>query len=94
MSGNMDETNSSKRGNPGLESLRIRAKLNRKSMAHATGVTARMWQRYENEGRLPEKVETLIRIAVLAETSLDEAARMIGYQMPSKDDLLSPNESA
>lgn len=94
VSGNMSEENNQKRGNPGLKQLREMAKLNRQDMAKATGVHVRMWQRYENEGRLPEKVETLVRIAVLAGTSIDEAARMVGYQLPTRDELLAQIENA
>lgn len=83
-----------KRGNPGLKQLRERAKLNRQKMAAATGVHVRMWQRYENEGRLPESVDVLIRIAVLAGTSLDEAAQTIGYSIPSREDLIAQIENA
>ena len=84
VSGRMSEDNNQKRGNPGLKQLREMAKLNRQDMAKATGVHVRMWQRYENEGRLPEKVDTLVRIATLAGTSLDEAARLVGYTLPTR----------
>lgn len=94
ISGIMLETNNEKRGNPGLESLRKRAKLNRKRMAVGTGVTPRMWQLYENEGRLPDKVEQLINIAVLAGVSVDEAIREIGYPIPTRDELLALIENA
>jgi transcriptional regulator with XRE-family HTH domain len=90
----MEETTNSKRGNPGLKALREMAKLNRKTMAKATGVTSRMWQIYENEGENPDRVSTLIRIAVLAGVSIDEAIQMIGYPVPTREQLIAETESA
>jgi transcriptional regulator with XRE-family HTH domain len=94
MSGNMNE-HSSNRGNEGLKALREKAGLNRKQMAKAVGVTPRMWQRYENEGRLPDKIDFVLRVSVLADMPVDEVLRLIGFSIPNRDALLSEvNKSA
>jgi len=76
------------RGNVGLKALREKAKLNKKQMASAVGVVPRQWQRYENEGFLPDKVDVLIKIAVLSGSSIDEVVRQIGYTLPTREELL------
>ncbi len=81
-------TRDSVRGNPGLKALREMAGLNRQQMARAVGVAPRMWQRYENEGRLPEKLDIVLRIAVLAGKSIDETIQMIGFELPTREELL------
>lgn len=93
MSGSMTVNNST-RGNPGLKALREKAGLNKQEMAKAVGVAPRMWQRYENEGRLPEKIEVVLRIAVLSSTPLDEVIQTIGFKLPSREELISQVKNA
>lgn len=92
MSGIM-ATRDSVRGNPGLKALREMAGLNRQQMARAVGVAPRMWQRYENEGRLPEKLDIVLRIAVLSGKTIDETIAMIGFELPDRDELLDRAKS-
>lgn len=77
------------RGNEGLKALREKAGLNRKQMAKAVGVTTRMWQRYENEGRMPDKIDFVLRVSVLSGTPVDEVLKLIGFSFPDLDELLS-----
>jgi transcriptional regulator with XRE-family HTH domain len=88
------EESTSNRGNEGLKALREKAGLNRTQMAKAVGVSPRMWQRYENEGRLPEKIDFVVKIAVLADTPVEEVLKLVGFKFPSKDDLLSETKDA
>lgn len=87
-------TNSSDRGNPGLKALRERAGLNKQEMAKAVGVAPRMWQRYENEGRLPEKLEVVLRISVLSKTPMDEVVKTIGFDVPNREELIAKAKSS
>jgi transcriptional regulator with XRE-family HTH domain len=87
MSDTMNKSESM-RGNPGLKALREKAGLNRQQMAKVAGVTTRQWQRYENEGSLPDKFETVLNIAVVSGTPLDEVIQMIGFRVPTRDELL------
>lgn len=88
MSDIMNKSDST-RGNPGLKALREKADLNRQQMAKVVGVTTRQWQRYENEGVLPDKFETVLNIAVVSGTPLDEVVQMVGFRVPTKTELLS-----
>lgn len=87
MSGSMTDSDSN-RGNAALKALREKAGLNRQEMAKAVGVDPRMWQRYENEGRLPSKVEVVIKIAVLSQTPIEDVIRLIGFDLPNREELL------
>ncbi|MBE9011025.1 helix-turn-helix transcriptional regulator [Pseudanabaenaceae cyanobacterium LEGE 13415] len=93
MSGNMN-SNTSNRGNEGLKALREEAGLNKSQMAKATGISARMWQRYENEGRMPESIDFVLRTAVLTGKSVDEVLKLIGFKYPSREQLLQEIENA
>ncbi|BAS56053.1 hypothetical protein LBWT_19630 [Leptolyngbya boryana IAM M-101] len=93
MSDNM-EVNTSVRGNAGLKALREKAGLNRSQMAKAVGVSPRMWQRYENEGRLPDKIDFVLKVSVLAETPVDEVLKAIGFEFPDRNALLAETENA
>jgi transcriptional regulator with XRE-family HTH domain len=90
----MVDVDASKRGNEGLKRLREKAGLNRSKMAKACGVTPRMWQLYENEGRLPERVEVLLCIVALTGESVSSVVSEIGYEIPSRDKLLVQTQSA
>lgn len=93
MSDNMED-NTSNRGNAGLKALREKAGLNRAQMAKAVGVSPRMWQRYENEGRLPDKIDFVLRVAALAETPVEEVLKAIGFELPDRNALLSETKNA
>lgn len=94
MSGIMLETSETKRGNPGLKTLREELGLERQEIAKAVGVSTRQWQRYENDGELPEKASVFIRLAVLAGKSVDAVIQQSGYPIPTKEELMAQIKSA
>ncbi len=88
MSGNMNEDNPI-RGNAALKALREKAGLNRMQIAKAMGITTRMWQRYENEGRPPDKIDFVLKLAALTDTPVDEVLKLLGFKVPDREELLS-----